>query len=98
MRLCGEIVSPRRRPETLAGLFFGGLLDYDASADLARLALVAAAMRRSFLTDGDLGGPLDLDPKLAPAHYLNGVLEIVTAAVRRSIGAVALIAARIGSA
>ena len=56
----------------------GGLLDYDASADLARLALVTAAMRRSSLTYGDLGGPLDLDPKLPPAHYLNGVRDIVS--------------------
>jgi hypothetical protein len=53
-------------------------MDYDALADLARPALITAALGRSTLTYGELGRALILDPKLPLANHLNRVLDIVS--------------------
>lgn len=53
-------------------------MDYDSLADLARPALVTAAMRRSTMTYGELAKAIGFDAKVPLSHHMNRVLDVVS--------------------
>lgn len=53
-------------------------MDYDALADLARPALIMAAMRRTTVTYGELAKSIDFDTSIPLAHHMKSILDRVS--------------------
>lgn len=53
-------------------------MEYDALAELARPALIMAAMRRTTVTYGELAQSIDFDTSVPLSHHMKRVLDRVS--------------------